>query len=239
MYKFIQKNQKKFLAIFGVLLMVVFILPTSFKNNMTRGDLTIGSIDGEKITGNELGQARNDLEFLHEKRFLPLFELGTGGNPRSNISVFAEYFHGDDGALAYLLLQKEAEKAGFSVSMQAADAMVASSFKNVQLTQEELDQITPVVARFMLVQGAFERASASVKASKPLVQYYISQGLQQSKLNLVEFSAADGANSPAVRQVRQSVPGQLVPDHPARRAGLQGAGSGQAAIPGAAARGGG
>jgi len=192
MYKFIQKNQKKFLAIFGVLLMIVFILPTSFKNsNLGRGDLTIGTVDGEKITGNELGLAKNDLEYLREREFLPLFELGNGPDPRSGANVYGKYFRGDDGALAYLLLQKEAEKQGFSVSTQAAEALVASAFKGVQFTQDQLDQLTPAVARFMLVQGAFERASESVKVSMPVVQYYMAQDYQGSKLNLVEYSAAE------------------------------------------------
>jgi hypothetical protein len=206
MYKFIQKNQKKFLAVFGVLLMIVFILPTSFKNSMTRGDLTIGAVDGEKITGNELGQAKSDLQLLYMKRFVPLLELGTGGDPRATVNVFSQYFQGDDGALSYLLLQKEAEKLGFSVSTQAADALVAASFKNEQMTQEQLDQITPAVGRFILVQGAFERASESVKASKPLVQYYIAQRFQSSKLNLVEYNAADQEKlvpAPTPEQIRQ------------------------------------
>ncbi len=206
MYKFIQKNQKKFLAIFGVLLMIVFILPTSFKNSLSRGDLTIGSVNGEKITGNELGQARSELEFLHQKRFLPLYELGSGPNLRASVSVFDKYFRGDDGALAYLLLQKEAEKEGFVVSTQAADATVASVYKGEALTQEQLDQLTPAVGRFMLVQAAFERASESVKASKPLVRYFMAEGLQTTKLNLVEYSAADLEKSipaPTPEQVRQ------------------------------------
>lgn len=188
MYKFIQKNQKKFLAVFGVLLMIVFILPTSFKNNINRGDQTIGILDGEKITGNELGQARNDLELLRQYEFMPLLELGGGDNRNS---VYAKYFHGDDGALDYLLLQKEAEKQGFAVSPQAAEALAGAAFKNMSMSPTLLEQMTPVVGRFMLVQGAFERASESVKVSKPLLQYYISQAFQGSTLNLVEYSAAE------------------------------------------------
>ena len=235
MYKFIQKNQKKFLAVFGVLLMIVFILPTSFKNSLSRGDLTIGSVNGDRITGNELGQAKSELEFLHQKRFLPLYELGSGPNLRTSVSVFDKYFHGDDGALAYLLLQKEAEKEGFAVSTQAADATVASVYKGEALTQEQLDQLTPAVGRFMLVQAAFERASESVKASKPLVQYFLAEGLQKTKLSLVEYSGADLEKSipaPTPEQVRQqydqygdkypgsaflstqpAAPGFKVPDH--------------------------
>jgi hypothetical protein len=209
MYKFIQKNQKKFLAVFGVLLMIVFILPSSFKNNLSRGDLTIGTVDGEKITGFDLGQARSDLDLLRQYEFLPLIELGGGADASSGAaehSVVARYFHGDDGALNYLLLQKEAKKLGFSISPQAADSVVAAEFKNMQLSQDVLDQVTPAVGRFMLVQAAFDRASEAVKASKPLMQYYLAERYQGIKLNLVEYSAAELEKSvppPTPDQIQQ------------------------------------
>ena len=36
MYKFIKNNQKKMLAVFGVLLMIVFIIPPAAKYNQQR-----------------------------------------------------------------------------------------------------------------------------------------------------------------------------------------------------------
>jgi hypothetical protein len=41
MYKFFQRNQKKLLAILGSLLMVVFIIPSTFRSNVGRGGETV------------------------------------------------------------------------------------------------------------------------------------------------------------------------------------------------------
>ena len=55
MYKFIQRNQKKMLAVFGVVLMIAFIIPSTFKNGGAgRGDQVIGKVGDVKVLGDEI-----------------------------------------------------------------------------------------------------------------------------------------------------------------------------------------
>ena len=60
MYRFFQRNQKKLLAIFGAFLMVVFILPTTFRNSSGRENPVVAYMGDEKIRAVEVPPARAD-----------------------------------------------------------------------------------------------------------------------------------------------------------------------------------
>ncbi len=53
MHKFIKNNQKKMLAVFGVLLMIVFIIPSSFRNSRERTRRAIGKIGNTPVYDDE------------------------------------------------------------------------------------------------------------------------------------------------------------------------------------------
>src|SRR4051812_32894289 len=118
MYKFFQRNQKKMLAVLGVLLMVVFIIPSTFRGgNGARGDMVIGNVGKAKIRSADEGQAKEDLRSLAQAGFQPL--LGLGGrdpnnpNPRAPGTVFQQF---TEKPLLYALVLQEAKDEGIQVS---------------------------------------------------------------------------------------------------------------------------
>src|SRR5690349_258639 len=69
MYKFMRKYNRKILAYLAVFLMIVFILPTTFKGNSgraSRGDVVQGRIHAfdADLTSGDVQMAREDLEAL-------------------------------------------------------------------------------------------------------------------------------------------------------------------------------
>src|SRR4051812_8747999 len=116
MYKFIKKNQKKMLALFGVLLMVVFILPSQFKGRGARGDddFVVGRLGDAKVVAADERQAKEDLATLRKLEFAPLNRLAGG---------FAAYQF-NQHPLLYALLQREAVRDGVHVAdLQVSRAM--------------------------------------------------------------------------------------------------------------------
>ena len=67
MYRFIQKNKKKFLAIFGVLLMIVFILPAGLDQFAGGGrDPVLAKLGDDEIHASEFQAAEQDWRLLNE-----------------------------------------------------------------------------------------------------------------------------------------------------------------------------
>ena len=64
MYKLMQKNSRKLLAIFAVMLMIVFILPTTFKNQMRGTEQTMLSRGKEKVTAAQINAGRGEWQML-------------------------------------------------------------------------------------------------------------------------------------------------------------------------------
>ncbi len=64
MYKFIKNNQKKMLAVFGVLLMIVFVIPSSFKNSRERTRRAIGKIGDTPVYDEDLKQLTDEWRIL-------------------------------------------------------------------------------------------------------------------------------------------------------------------------------
>src|SRR5262245_30876076 len=67
MFKFLRKYNKVMLAVFGVLLMITFLIPQAFDRfSHARGasGATIGLVGDQKVTGAELERARRELKIL-------------------------------------------------------------------------------------------------------------------------------------------------------------------------------
>ena len=117
MYKFIQRNQKKMLAVFGVLLMIVFVLP----NTLGQGgsDPVEGSLagDGGKIRLSDKKQADAEVNALGRHGLLPMaFGLRSPFEvyQRPQIGQLAEAFREEleQHPELWVMLVREAEQAG-------------------------------------------------------------------------------------------------------------------------------
>ncbi|MEM9415124.1 MAG: hypothetical protein AAGA29_06535 [Planctomycetota bacterium] len=123
MFKFIRKYQKWMLVIFCAGLMFVFVIPQAAQQFIPSGeDKVLGrAYDGQKITHGDQRRAINNLATLRQ--------LGFDG-----IGLFAQEDSESDAGLAWLLLVRAGEHAGFQASDN--EAYSAISMKQSSVTDD-------------------------------------------------------------------------------------------------------
>src|SRR5687768_11769292 len=104
MYKFMQRNRKKMLAVFAVGLMIVFILPqVAFDQQRGTSQEVIAHLGGEEVTAGEGRQAMEQWRTIQRDL---TFAIQWTGVVFDDIERNPELF---------LLLQKEAKQMGLRV----------------------------------------------------------------------------------------------------------------------------
>jgi hypothetical protein len=212
MYKFIQRKKKVLLAVFGVLLMIVFIIPSTAKYANDRESTTVGKVGDEKITAGELSGAANDLRSLSQALFkgeinvepkarqLLQFSQMSGGMSPSRIMAFTQMSWSDpdvqlvaallmlrEQPLAFAILQKEAKLAGVEAPESDVDKYLVSTNPNQTTVDEELKQ---PLRRLLTVLMNFNRVNGQSKITLPQVMNDVASR-QEAMLNIVEFKAED------------------------------------------------
>src|SRR5581483_7923944 len=153
MNRFIRDNQKKLLAFFGVLLMIVFIIPTSVKygrNNVVVH--TVGTMNGQKIGSDELSEATHELDMLKQLRLgktpLPLIAwvrlsiVPPGTSPQIAVQMLAQdpvWQQIAQDATRFLLLQKEAQQMGIQPNEDELNGLLKNWAPN--LSDENQQQL--------------------------------------------------------------------------------------------------
>ncbi len=153
MTNFIRDNSKKLLAVFGVMLMIVFILPAGLKNGNTgdRANRLVGYAGDQKIFSDDLSRAAIQWQTLETSivvssrnstlgsgDFVPWVSLLSQNIPGQGPAVFwfpklaAEIRQHPE---IYYLLQKEADELGISVNNAEVDAVFSSGQLAVKLPQ--------------------------------------------------------------------------------------------------------
>jgi hypothetical protein len=182
MIKFIRNHQKKFLAVFGVLLMVIFIIPSSFKNGRGFTDRVVGHIDdGQPIYLSEEEEAEHQWRILRG-----IVEPDAQGQmePISAVLGNSLYEAIEDKPVLFLLLQKEAIKQGVIVNDAAANTFVEPGDQ----TPEAQDRRQAIHA-LLLVNGLREQLANSVKYTEPMWTHLLAEETQKTRLSLVTFRA--------------------------------------------------
>src|SRR5688500_12109618 len=116
MYKFIPRNQKKMLAVFGVLLMIVFVLPASLGQGGILDPLEGRLADGGKTRRSDKKQADSDVDVLSRHNLLPLvlnlapYEVYTRPEMGRMAAGLAQQLH--ENPELWVMLVREAEQAG-------------------------------------------------------------------------------------------------------------------------------
>src|SRR5215212_5078847 len=124
MYKFIQRNQKKMLAIFGVILMVAFILPSGLSQTGFSDPVEGRTADGTKIRLSDKKRADADVDILSRHNLLPLvlnlapYEVYSRPEMARMAQQLAHELH--QSPELWVMLVREAEQAG----IRPADAEV-------------------------------------------------------------------------------------------------------------------
>jgi hypothetical protein len=201
MYKFIQKNQKKFLAIFAVGLMVVFVLP-SLPNQADRGSDTAFHLGDEKITMTEGREAADDWQAL-------LREVPQALLPSTLGSVGVAFEDMREHPELFLLLQKEATRLGLQPSDSQVDERVQLITQFAPMLGQPVRdpaQLRRSLRSLSLVQALFDRAMSGIKPSDALVTRELARNAQRVKLDLVHYATEDFAKdvpAPTAEQLQK------------------------------------
>lgn len=194
MYRFIQRNKKKLIAVFGVVLMVAFILPFGVGNfgQTDPATLPFGKMGDRTITRADVGRAGADLDVLFRAGFAPLAQLGEppqpffmGGRPQGRAAAMLR-----DKPETYALLQQEARAAGVAPAADEVNGLYTQYFSRGVRSADDAEAYRGAVERFLLVRDHFQRVTADVKVTAPIVRSLIARD-QQATLNVVEFAAEE------------------------------------------------
>lgn len=203
MYKWMQKNNRKLLAVFAVGLMIAFVIPQFGQKNLTPSEVELGSIGTQKITAADIQHARNEWGFLRSQVFIPARQPGQQPIPvAAFIFGSAAFEQIERHDKMFYLLKKEAEQMGVSVSQSELAAFLAEV--NVRLADGRLvlvenlgndnelaDAVKQSLASLLLVKNAFDRGTSVSKISTPVLNQQMARNAQEIKLQLIDFASAD------------------------------------------------
>src|SRR3954465_1041414 len=85
MYRWMQKNSRKMLAIFAVLLMIVFIMPTDCRRNALRNEAALGHIGKEPVTVADVQHYMQEWALLRDHVLMP--GAGNPGAPEGGYPI--------------------------------------------------------------------------------------------------------------------------------------------------------
>ncbi|HEV2292823.1 MAG TPA: SurA N-terminal domain-containing protein [Tepidisphaeraceae bacterium] len=223
MYRFMQKNKKKLLAVFAAFLMIVFILPAGLDQFGGGGrDPVLAKLGDEEIHASEFQQAEQEWRMLSELR---------AGGPRSQFGAQLPFAYrlGWDPATSemdlftqgapplpvraitgnprlYLLLQREAQRMGIAISDDRANEVLVNELAGaIPPDKQSADRLRRAIANFLAVQVAFDRGSSVIKVSDPAVQHELARRTQNVTVNVSSFPAAEYAEkvpAPTTQQLQ-------------------------------------
>lgn len=205
MYYLIKKNQKKLLAIFGALLMVVFIIPPAAKYGNSHHDPVVAKVGDTDITDSQMRLARDEWELVYgigipdprlmqQRVRLPYLML-----PPAVVQQI------QDHPELFLLLQLEAKEDGLAVDPDQARSLVANIQNDIDVTSPRAQEAVRAAGALLLVQAEVNRLGNAVKVSAPVWQH-AAQAEQMVRLNLVEFPTGEyvkNVSVPTPEQLRQ------------------------------------
>ena len=209
MYKFIQRNQKKMLAVFGVVLMIAFIIPTTFKNGGAgRGDQVVGKVGDFKVLASDEEQARHEIQLLKSIGYSRLFTLGapspSSRDPDAKPEALAAF---EQHPLLFALLQREAQQEGIQVSDEQLKQVREQILPKLRTRGSQIDpeDVAAAIEHLMLVDASYQRAASNVKVTSPQVRLSLARE-NRVKLNVVELNPArfrEQVPAPTAEKVRE------------------------------------
>jgi hypothetical protein len=190
MNKFIRKNQKKMLAVFSILLMIVFVVTLGYRGPGTGGgaEVVVAHMGKTAITSTEMAEAKAEWAALMRTQVptrmtpqpMPLPFVILPPNVASDIQQHPEM---------YLLLRREAEDNGIRVGPDEANAIWVNDLNRPAstLSQTEVDAMRGILT----IRAEVLQLGESVKVSDPSWRRTVATEFQGVRLNLVEFKAED------------------------------------------------
>src|SRR5215207_10111278 len=161
MYRFVQRHGKKLLAVFSAFLMISFAASGMLTPGGGGGhNPVVGRIGdgGEKIRAQDVFIARQDWQTLTR--------LNTGRGQRLSGMLGPEVeAQITKQPVLFLLLQKEAEKIGVTVSQDNLQTMLTNTPGLITPDAERNEAISRAVRNLLLVLNGAQRASSVIKVT--------------------------------------------------------------------------
>lgn len=209
--QWIRKNQKKLLAVFGVLLMIAFIaVPGARSGGFWTGNEKTGIFVGdEAVRMSELRGAMTDWNVLTQRERIIKTVPGFMGQPQQMWVSLAEELLADrlapalgqSGALEaarfilkdidgthYMLLLHEARKMDVRVGRDTAETYLA---RVASRQSPDPDARERAMLNWLTVLDAFDRVSAGVKVTPAAATHLVAQSEEKISTKLVEFKASE------------------------------------------------
>jgi hypothetical protein len=184
MYRFIQKHGKKLLAVFAAFLMVSFAASGMLTPGGGGRNPVVGRINGkEKIRGQDVFVARQDWQTLSRLSGPQGRPLTAMLGPKIEADITRQ-------PILFLLLQKEAEQLGVTVSDDTLQTMLTNTPNLITTDPDRNDQIRRAVRNLLLVINGAQRAASVIKITDPMVKHQLAQAQQSITLDLVDFTTA-------------------------------------------------
>lgn len=183
MYKTIEKYRKPLMALFGVVLMIIFILPASMKSGRGRGRHGDAAfmVGKDEVSTSDARLALQEWEELRRdfgQQLLVLFPTA----PQLPMEI-------EKHKELYLLLQKEAERNNIRVPDDRVTGLLRMMAQARRINDPEVLQ--RALRGALMVSALVDHVSDSVKVSKPAITRELADNGQRVKLDLVQWSADD------------------------------------------------
>lgn len=202
MYKLLQQHKKKLMAVFGIMLMVVFILPSSLRN--TQSDRVVGYVGDKPLYASQLLQAENDWKVLTgqsgiQGAQLQRQTLGLTGLP------LADAMKNRPELWAMLLV--EAQNLGVSPDPQMQSAML-TYYTPPNVTPSMRKVYAQAITSLLQVSQAAQYVATLPKNSQPRIQQTIASQYQVLTLSAIELDSnarLDQAPAPTEKDIDQQL----------------------------------
>lgn len=208
MYQWMQSNGKWLMVIFGILLMVVFILPMNMLGAGSRNPVR-GKMGNIEIRESDLQRYQNEWKYLQHYAFTKQAVPSDDGTTQTQWQPIG-YILGDQTLAQfqrhpnmYALLVEEAKQMGVGVSKDQLNSWLENDIRtrddsdptklikpSESTDEDRLPYLRQSLADFFLVQNGFFRAASTIKASLPVRQYFLATRTQTISLDMVDFSSA-------------------------------------------------
>jgi len=207
MYKVIKKYQKKLLAIFAILLMIAFVAtlgPGGPGGRGGRTEIVVAHLGKTPVYDRELASAKDQWQVLMrtgvstQQSFNQQVPLPYAILPMTVVEDIEKH------PSLFLLLQKDAEQHGISVSPDESKTFWVNQLRRPVETLTTLD--VQAVRSMLTIVGEYQQLAQTVKVSQPIWQHEAAQQFQGVRLNLVDFRADEFDKSvpaPTTQQLQE------------------------------------
>jgi hypothetical protein len=202
MYRLIQKYGKVLLAVFSAVLMVTFMLPAATRYGGSRNPVVGRLADGEKLHSIEAYNATQAWELLNRLRD----PQDPQGRPVSLLLGPTAFQQIHEHPVMFLLLQKEADRMGISVSNDQIQTAIANTPWLNTSNPDQNESIQRAIAQLMLVRQAYNRAASAIKVSEPMLKHDLATMGQTITLSAIDFTTAkyrDKVPAPNADQIKK------------------------------------